>query len=270
MQRAGRSKRPRGGGSLEQQRLENGGYTDAEIDAAILRSQRSDPLSVGIRLGTTAVVYFLLARAIVGGMGAAFLLLPLLVELLSMFWIGLLLSRTVVRCEAFRRSAGSGIGVVVWTLVILGGVAAWLAYQPGEGWSPARIGEAASARWETARAFGMHWAVLASIVGLLLATAREVMAWRPEQGVFVWTSVITTGSRIGLAVLLGMLVALLFAVFGPVLKPLVAALPLAWLVWTVLLVLDVGVVVVLALMHRDFKRKAAGRDMPREVSRAAS
>ncbi len=257
MSRFGRSRKPGGAGSLEQQRLENGGYTDAELDGAILRSQRSDPLSVGIRLATTCVVYFLLARAIADGMGAAYLLLPLLVELLAMFWIGLLLSRAVVRCKAFRRSAGSGIGVVVWTLIILGGIAAWLAYQPGEGWSPARIGGTASTRWETARAFGMHWAVLASIVGLLAATAREVMAWRPEQGAFVWTSIITIGSRIGLAVLLGMLVGLLFAFFGPVLKPIVAALPVAWVVWSILLALDVGVVVVLALMHRDFKRKAA-------------
>ncbi len=257
MSRFGRSRKPGGAGSLEQQRKENGGYTDAELDAAILRSQRSDPLSVGIRLATTGVVYFLLARAIADGMGAAYLVLPLLVELLAMFWIGWLLSRTVVPCKAFRRSGGSGVGVVIWSLVIVGGVAAWLAYAPGQGWSPARIGEAAAARWETARDFGIHWALVAVVIGLLAATAREVMAWRPAQGVFVWTSIITIGSRIGLAVLLGMLVGLLFAFLGPVLKPLVAALPLAWVVWTVLLLLDVGVVLVLALMHRDFKRTAA-------------
>lgn len=244
--------------SLEQQRSENGGYTDAEMDGAILRSQRSDPVSVAMRLVAVATVYWLLGRAVAQGMGAAYLLLPLLAELLAMFWIGLLLSRTVVRCKAFRRSAGSGVGVVVWTLIILGGVAAWLARDPaGGGWALSNLPAGARLAWETSLRFGLHWAVLAALAGLIVATLREVLAWKPEQGVFVWTSIITTGTRIGLALLFGTFGFIAAAVLGVPLTRADAGLHWPWITWTLLLLLDVGVVVVLALMHRDFKRKAA-------------
>ena len=60
-----------------------------------------------------AVVYWLLARAIAGGMTAPFLVLPLMFYFLAMFWIGWFMVRTVVPCPALRRGAGGLVTVVV-------------------------------------------------------------------------------------------------------------------------------------------------------------
>lgn len=238
-----------------------GAYTDAELDAAILRSQRSDPLSVGIRLATIGVVYLLLGRAVADGMGAMYLLLPLLAELLAMFWLGLLMTYTLVRCPAFRASMGSGVGIVLWSLVICGAVAAWMAHDPDTGsWALSNLPQGSVRTWETAIGFGVHWAVLAAVLGLVVASAREALAWRPQAGVFVWTAITSIGVRLGLAVLLGFVAFLAFVFLQPLLgSHVLAALKggsgAAWAAWSVLLLIDIGVVGVLALMHRELVAK---------------
>lgn len=254
------------------QRYENAGYSDAELDAALLRSQGSDVFSVGTRLVAIVVVFGLLARAIQDGLTAPYLILPLIAELLAMFWIGWLMSRTVVRCPVFRKSAGT-LGVVLWTLVIALGMAAWLAYDPTAGdMALGRIAANAAAAWATIVANGLHWAVLVAVLGLCVSTVMEIQAWRQTGGVFVWTAITTTGTRIGLLILLGF-VAMVPAMFvGPMVVSLLEAqgwLALlsqgqwAWPVWAVLLALDLGVLIVLTLMHRELVRsrrpaKAAG------------
>ncbi len=243
------------------QRLANGGYTDAELDAALLRSQRSDPLAVALRLLTLGLVYGVLARAVAAGLASPYLLLPMLAELLLIFWLGWLLSRSVVRCPAFRRSAGSGLGVAVWSALILAVALGWVAWDPLAGeFSLQDLKPRAAAAFDTTLQHGLHWALLAMLVGLLAATVGEVAAWRRSGGVFVWTSITTAGTRIGLLVLLGMVAALAAGFLAPLWQGsgLGAWLDqrLAWLVWSILLVLDLGVVVVLALMHRDLRRRA--------------
>ncbi|MGQ0801218.1 MAG: hypothetical protein ACT4NL_14065 [Pseudomarimonas sp.] len=257
-----------GSGSLEEQRLKNGGYTDAEIDAALLVSQRSDPISVAVKLGTLALVYALLACAIMGGMTAPYLVLPLIVEFLAMFWIGWIMVRTVVPCPAFRRSAGGLLTVIIWTAVVGGAIVGWLIHDARAGLPPDASGELIRATMlSKLLGHSLHWAIVAALIGLLVSTALEISAWRRRgSGVFVWTAIAHTGVRIGLVFVGGLFVVLVGAIFK---KPLVALLadsdwgPLlsqgnfAWPIWALLLLLDLGAVAVLALMHRDLKRKAA-------------
>jgi len=240
-----------------------GAYTDAQLDAAILRSQRSDPISVGIRLVSIGVIYFLLARAVTEGMGAIFLLLPLLAELLAMFWLGLLMAFTLVRCASFRASMGSGVGIVLWSLGICGAVAAWMAHDPAAGtWSLAALPQGARRTWDMGIGFGVHWAILVAVLGLVAASLREALAWRPEEGVFVWTAITSISVRLGLALLLGFFAFIGFVFLQPLVGPLLRAAAeggsgAAWVVWAALLLIDIGVVVVLALMHRELLAKQA-------------
>jgi len=254
-------------GSLEEQRLKNGGYTDSEIDSALLSSQRSDPLSVAVKVGTLALVYTLLARAIMSGMTAPYLVLPLIVEFLAMFWIGWIMVRTVVPCPAFRRSAGGLLTVIIWTLVVGGAIVGWLIYDARAALPPQASSELVRATMQSKLlGHSLHWAIAAALVGLLVTTALEVSAWRRRaSGVFVWTAIAHTGVRIGLVFVGGLFVALVAGIFK---KPLAGLLAdndwgallsqgsYAWPIWAALLLLDLGAVAVLALMHRDLKRKA--------------
>lgn len=243
--------------------VQRGAYTDAQLDAAILRSQRSDPISVGIRLATIGVVYFLLGRAVAEGMGAIFLLLPLLAELLAMFWLGVLMAFSLVRCPSFRASMGSGVGIVLWSLGICGAVAAWMAHDTASGtWSLAALPQGARRTWDMGLGFGVHWAILIAVLGLAVASLREALAWRPEEGAFVWTAITSISVRLGLALLLGFFAFIGFVFLQPVVGPLLNAAVeggsgAAWTVWAALLLIDVGVVVVLALMHRELLAKQA-------------
>ncbi len=254
-------------GSLEEQRLKNGGYTDSEIDSALLSSQRSDPLSVAVKLGTLALVYTLLARAIMSGMTAPYLVLPLIVEFLAMFWIGWIMVRTVVPCPAFRRSAGGLVTVIIWTVVVGAASVGWLIYDARAGLPPEATGELVRATMQSKLlGHGLHWAIAAALIGLLVTTTLEVSAWRRRaSGVFVWTAIAHTGVRIGLVFVVGLFVVLVGAIFKKPLAGLVAQNgwsemlsqgSFAWPIWAALLLLDLGAVVVLALMHRDLKRKA--------------
>lgn len=81
-----------------------GGYRVADLDAALARSERSDPVSIGLRLLQIAIVHGLLAAAVLGGLPAQALLLPLLIELLAMFVIGSLLAALLVDCPPSARA----------------------------------------------------------------------------------------------------------------------------------------------------------------------
>jgi hypothetical protein len=262
----------RGKLSEADQRRQYGGYSEAEIDAALLRTQRSDPLGVGIRLATLGAVYFLLARAIQSGLTAPFVVLPLLLELLAVFWGGQLLKR-VVDCKAFRQSAGGLVLTLLWTagigLLILG----MLSWDSAAGApDPAQLPQALAAAPTTIREHGLHWALLAMLGGLLFGTVHDIHHWKRHGGVFVWTAITTAGFRLGLLFLLGFVGVLLGALLGEFVLELLARsgwLPLlrahgwAWPVWGVLLLLDLAVVVVSALMHRDLSAQAAGREAAR-------
>lgn len=262
-----------GEGNGADQRREYGGYSEAEIDAALVRSQRSDPLGVGIRLVTLAVVYFLLARAIQSGLTAPFVVLPLLLELLAVFWGGQLLKR-VIDCTAFRQSAGGLVLTLMWTLGIGLLILLMLSWDSAAGApDPAQLPQALVAAKATVLEHGLHWALLAMLGGLVFGTVHDISHWKHHGGVFFWTAITTAGFRLAvlflagfvgifLAVLLGEFVLMQLSHSGWL--PLLRAQGWAWPVWGFLLLLDLGVVVLATLMHRDLSAQAAGSKPKRE------
>jgi hypothetical protein len=263
----------RGRDSEAEQRRQYGGYSEAEIDAALVRSQRSDPLGVAIRLATLGAVYWLLARAIKDGLTAPFVVLPLLLELLVVFWGGQLLKR-VVDCKAFRQSAGGLPLTLAWTVgigLLILGMLSWdsATGQP----DPARLPQALSAAQASIVEHGLHWALLAMFGGLLFGTIHDLSYWKRHGGVFVWTAITATGFRLAVLFLLGFVGVIVGTVLGEFVLmqlshsgwlPLLRAQGWAWPVWAFLLLLDVGVVVLATLMHRDLSAQAAGSKPKRE------
>lgn len=90
-----------------------GPYDDAAFDAAVLRTQSSEWSVVATRVVVLAVTFFFLGRAVVHGATAGFLLLPLVVELATILWLGLVLAYFVVDCPRFigmsRRPRSRGV-----------------------------------------------------------------------------------------------------------------------------------------------------------------
>ena len=253
--------------SEAEQRRQLGGYSEAEMDAALLRSQRSDPLGVGIRLVTLAAVYWLLARAIQAGLSAPFVVLPLLLELLVVFWGGQLLKQ-FVDCRAFRQSAGGLPLTLAWTLGIGLLILAMLGWDSATGLpTPAQLPQALAAALATVREHGLHWALLAMLGGLLFGTLHDLGYWKRHGGVFVWTAITATGFRLAVMFLLGFAGVFVGVFLGEFALaqlarsgwlPLLRAQGWAWPVWALLLLLDLGVVVLGTLMHRDLSAQAAG------------
>lgn len=248
--------------------VQYGPYSEAEVDAALRRKLMSDPRGIVIRLLALAALYALLARAILEGLGTALLLMPLLLELLVMFAGGWLLAR-VIPCEAFRET-GRLWAVVLCGSAVLAAMAALLLWQPGGGMPPrelwgARLVEAGHA----ARQHGLHWALLALVCGMAVSTVNDVQHWRREGGRFVWITSIDTSLRIALVIVGGVLLFVAGMLLGGIVLELlsrwgwidaVLARDGAWLVWTALLLLDIGVVWLGAAMHRDLQARAgAGR-----------
>lgn len=240
-------------------RDELGGYTDAEFDAALARSQRSDAFSVGVRLLTLVVVFWLMARAIrAHAIPAWMLILPLVVEFVAVFCIGFVLSRFVIDCKAFAKSAGSAGLLLVWVLGIVGVMLGFAGMDPeADAWHWAHVDDGLVLGWQSVSAAGLHWVMAVSLIGLSISTTFEVLRWRRLRGVFVWTSIMHSGFRLGVMFLLGF--AALFVVIF--LGNFAASLSdwrgssLAWPVYLFLLVSEVLTVVLTALMHRDALKK---------------
>ena len=241
-----------------------GPYREADFDAAFVRTHRSDWTSVAIRAAMLLLVYWLLARAIrKEQLGVGFVLLPLAVEILAVFWIGWIMATWLVRCETFRKSAGSLVLAIFWTLVILGLTAARL----GVGGDPShfdtgQIPANLAIVWAKVRDSGLFWAMLAAAAALVLATIPEILRWRRTGGVFVWTSIMNSGFRLGVMVLLafvGGLVAIIGAEFVLPVVPEERAAWWPWIAFWFLLVADVLTLGIATAMHRDLGRKAKPR-----------
>lgn len=244
----------------EDQRREGGGYTDAEFAEAMLRSQRSDPLTIAIRAATLIVVYVLLARAVAKfQLPVSLLWLPLAAEFLAIMWIGRFLVRPFVDCKAFAQSVGGWFAFVFWNLVVVGAYAAAFAWDSDKGGFSGVFAE----RWTMVRQSGMHWAIGAAVVGMLLATIVEVVRWRAVRGVFVWTSIMASGFRMGVLVLcvfLGVFVAVFVANF---LGDSVERWNWSWVVFGFLLFVDLATLVVTTMFHRELLQKQHGAKHPR-------
>jgi hypothetical protein len=251
------------------------GYTEAEIDQALARSLRSDWPSIVIRLAIVATTYGLLARAILAEpLPATLIALPLIVELLAIFWLGLFLAAFVVDDKAFRTSALKPWATAFWTAVAAIGLFMWLTLSPTSGRSQLEnvapnLANAQRLVFDS----GLHWALVAVTGGLVVTTLFEVLDWKRRGGVFVWTSITTAGFRVGLGIVALAPLVVLGMFVAPLIESWFTRSPAdarAWLIWGVLLLLEISVVIVGVLMHRDIlgkggpksERARAGRRLP--------
>jgi hypothetical protein len=258
-----------------ERRRELGGYSDAEFDSALVRSQRSDAFSVGVRLVTLTVVFWLMARAIrIHDIRAWLLVLPMVVEFIVIFWVGYFMSRFLIDCKAFAQSASSLGLTLAWTIGILALMFGAAAYDPGSGGLQlAHLGAGLASAWQQVLGAGLHWVILVSMLGLLMSTAFEVLRWRRLRGVFVWTSILHSGFRLGVMFLLGIFGTVVLIVFGDFLATSLsewtpsAAAAMAWAVFGFLLLSELLTLVLSTLMHREAVKKAnGGRYAPKRMS----
>lgn len=239
-------------------------YSDAEVDREFLRVLRSDWTYLLTRLAILAVVYWLMARAIVQyGLSASFLLLPLAVEILLMMWIGLLLSRTVVNCPAFRRTGGAATHVIVISLLMVVVASGFIVIEDGSV-NLGNLGPGWRFVGDRVLETGLVWAMVAEAVGLLLATIPEVKRWKQVGGKFIWTPVFDLSLRLAAAVL--MLFAGIF-IFAFVADWLVLWLDdsrdtQAWLVYGLLLVIELSGLGIGVKIHSDLARKQQKSQVP--------
>lgn len=107
---------------------------------------------------------------------------------------------------------------------------------------------------------GLLWPSLAAVSALAVHSLREALQWRhagaPADEVFVWTSIQFIATRFAVLVVLALLVGIPLGMLLPGLWPAFGGLGdharwMAWGVWTLLLLLDVGATLVLAGMHRE-------------------
>lgn len=225
---------------------------EAEYDAEILRTQRSDWTYVALRVVMLAIVFWLLARGIAThGLTAGFLLVPLAAEIVTVFWVGLFLSYFVVDCPAFAKTGRRPILVLLWTLAIGGIVSAVLAWDDGS-FHIDRIRPGWATGWQELWATGLVWALVAGVIGLLFSTAPEVLRWRRAGGVFVWNSIFNLGMRATVLILLGVLVVFLLIGFAESLGTWVFASPehAAWFVFGFLVLVEIGGLALGVAIHR--------------------
>ncbi len=251
-----------------ERRRELGGYSDAEFDAEFARSHRSDVVSIAIRVVTLIVVFAMLARAIRShDLPPWLLLLPMAFEMLLIFWIGWILSRFVVSCPAFRKSAGRFALVLFWSVAIIGAGVAAILFNPGGESNPDSFKDGVAGALQWILRTDLHWALLAMTAALLASTSQEVTRWRQEHGVFVWASIMNAGFRIGILFLLGFFGFIIALVTGGWLVEYIAETlfaytgrPLVWAFFGGLLIVEIITLVVSTLMHRETlaKRAATG------------
>lgn len=256
-------------------RRELGGYSNAEFDAEFARSHRSDWVSIAVRIVILIVVFGMLARAVRSHeeLPPWLLLLPMAFEMLVIFWVGWVMSRFVVSCPAFRRSAGSFALVLAWSAAIVGAFLAAIQFNPGGENKPGLFqdGFAEALQWIVRT--DLHWALLAMTAGLLASTSQEVTRWKQEGGVFVWASIMNAGFRIGIIFLLG-LFGFIIAMFsgGWLVEVITEALfaytgrPLVWAFYGGLLIVEIITLVVSTLMHRETLAKQAAARPARKAA----
>jgi hypothetical protein len=240
-------------------------YTEEQLEDALIASQRSDVLS--IRAITLLVVYALLARAILNGLTGASLLLPLVIELIAMLLVGWLVLRPLIDCGKFRKSMGGIVQNLIFLALLLAAAYGLLKVDarivlPDQMTLTTLLEALAPLREDTA----LLLAIVAAVVGLLASSLNEALHWRSRGGVFVWTSINFISSRLAVLLVLGFLSAfILLPAWGlewlpdrnsPLVETL-ATQQWAWPVWTVLLILDTGALVMLTMMHREAKEKHA-------------
>lgn len=242
-------------------------YSDAEFDAEVLRTQRSDWSYVGAKAATLAVVFFFLARAVLRGASAEFLLLPLAVEFLSIMWVGLFLGYFVIDCPKFIAAGRKPIRVILWTSLILGAISALLAWDDGA-FHADRVRPGWLSAWQEILSTGLIWAMVAEVLGLGASTAREVFRWRQERGTFVWNSIFAPSLRIATVILIGILSPFVLIPLADSLVPWLFENPrrMAWTAFGFLLFVELGGLAIGVGMHRDSESRAGSRRLLETVA----
>lgn len=249
-----------------EERGELGGYTHAEFDREFVRSHRSDWASVATRVVTLVIVYGLLARAIHRHDPPPWLLLlPFVAEFLLIFWLGWFLSKFVVSCKTFAKSAGSFTLVLVWSLLMGGALFAAIVLNPGGAGRADSVAVVLHEAGTWILRTDLHWALLAMAAALIGATALEVMRWKAQGGVFVWAAIMTAGFRLGIAFLVAFLGAFILIFAGDLLLPLVERLfsgggsALTWALYGCIVLVEVLTLVAAVAMHRDAMKPEQAR-----------
>ena len=241
-----------------------GQYSDAEFDAEFLRTQSSDTGFIVTRLATLAVVFFFLARAVVNGARAPSLVLPLVVEYVSILWVGLFLSIFVVDCPRFRAEGRRPVRIVLWTAFLFVCMSALLAWDHGQlDVAGAKAGWVST--WSDIWSTGVIWAMLAEIVGLLVSSVREILEWRQRGGVFVWNSIFGASLRIAVVMMLAIFSPFIVIPLADSLIPWLLETPtrLAWTAFGFLVFVELGGLAVGVGLHRSIQeeeRKKAKSD----------
>jgi hypothetical protein len=225
-------------------------YEDRDFETAVMRLRGTSPLALTARLATVLVTFGLLALAVRDGMSSPYLLLPFALEFVAMCWLGVWLCGRV-NCPKYRGSwshpdfaIAFGAGVLFALLVLI----AYDAFRQG-GSLP---------HW------GLWSAVVATLLGISISTRQEVAAWRAEGGPFVWSLSVIEGLK--------MVVVLLMSTVG--LLPILLVYSLvasssrndaflaqglwAWPVWALLLLVEIGVIVLLAVLPSRFGKNEPG------------
>ncbi len=95
------------------------------------------------------------------------------------------------------------------------------------------------------------------VLVLLGSTYQEVMRWKQIRGVFVWTSIMTAGFRIGVAFLLGFAGVFIAMFAGDLFVDLAdvrvrgGGTVLNWLLFVFIVIVEIATLVISVWMHRD-------------------
>lgn len=195
------------------------------------------------RIATIMIVAAFTARAIILGQATAWhLFLPMageyLVLLLSLPFINLMVLDKTLRQDT-RRS-------IPWFVALIVVPGLWIASQAfdqNHSWpEQARIEWSLLINWITSHE--MHWPILGASAAMLISLPGRVAAFHRNGPPFVGVSV-------------GCAMRLIIPLLGCFLVPFIAAgkIPIVWLIWTILLLSEVGALV----MHWDLQRRLVKR-----------
>ena len=233
-------------------------YTDEQYDQAFAQTLRSDLGHIVTRVVTLGVVFWIMGRAIlVHDVSAGFLLLPLAVELLSIFWIGLFMSWFLVDCPAFAATARKPGVTLFWTILTAIIISMVIAVDDDNvrfdrvlpGWVEG---------WQIMVDTGLVWALLAEQLALVYSSVSEIFRWRKTGGVFIWTSIMDSALRITgliLGLTLGFFV---FGILGELIQALLEDYSPAWMVFSFLLCVEIIALVIGVKVHQEVLREQAG------------
>jgi hypothetical protein len=235
---------------------ETGPYSDEEFNTEFVRTQRSDWVHTLVRALTLVAVFYILARGvIVHGLTAGYLILPVAIEFVFVMWVGIFLSKFVIDCPKFVSTNKPNIAMF-WTLVVVAVISIRLAWNgDAEQIDFNRIQPGWVTVWQRTLESGLIWALVAEMLGLIVATVPEVIRWRQVGGSFLWTTTFGFALRFTVMLLGGVVLVFLLMMLADSVGMWIFQKPngFTWLVYGFLLFVEVGALVFGVFWHRDLK-----------------